>query len=108
ARRCARAGRTQSRIRLSTKVGDDWSRDFHADANRPLRTIDKDCRIAHRQLCATRYQTIIESVPATFTRAFSRLDESVRESLFVFLLSRGLVLVIFIVVGQIKFGTPEV
>jgi len=47
-------------------------------------------------------------MPATFTRAFSRLDESVRESLFVFLLSRGLVLVIFIVVGQIKFGAPEI
>jgi len=47
-------------------------------------------------------------MPATFTRAFYRLDESVRESLFVFLLSRGLVLVIFIVVGQIKFGAPEI
>lgn len=35
-------------------------------------------------------------------------DASVRESLFVFLLSRGLVLLIFIVVGQIRFGEPEI
>jgi hypothetical protein len=47
-------------------------------------------------------------MPSTFTSAFSRLDASVRESLFVFLLSRGLVLVIFILVGQIKFSAPEI
>jgi mannosyltransferase PIG-V len=46
-------------------------------------------------------------MPSTFASAVSRLDASVRESLFVFLLSRGLVLLIFIVVGQLEFGAPE-
>jgi Gpi18-like mannosyltransferase len=47
-------------------------------------------------------------MPSIFTRAFSRLDASVRESLFVFVLSRGLVLLIFILVGQLKIGAPEI
>ncbi len=44
---------------------------------------------------------------ASFARAGRFFDASVRESLFVFLLSRGLVFIIFIAVGQIKFGAPE-
>ena len=47
-------------------------------------------------------------MPATIARVFSRLDDSVRESLFVFLMSRGQVLLIFILVGQLKFGAPEI
>ncbi len=47
----------------------------------------------------------MSAIPA---RAVSRLDISVRESLFVFLMSRGLVLLIFILVGQLKFGAPEI
>lgn len=47
-------------------------------------------------------------MPGFLTRAVSLLDASVRESLFVFLLSRGMVLIIFILVGQLRFGPPEI
>lgn len=43
----------------------------------------------------------------SFSRLTRHLNHSVRESLFVFLLSRTTVLLIFIVVGQLKFGPPE-
>src|SRR5689334_2401518 len=43
-----------------------------------------------------------------FARAGSLFDASVRESLFVFLLSRGMVLLIFILAGQLKFGPGEI
>src|SRR5438067_1900583 len=43
----------------------------------------------------------------SFSRSVRHLDASVRESLFVFLLSRSIIFAIFILVGQLEVGAPE-